>query len=144
MANYVITPAEVKLIQGEVRRALANVTIAAGEAIKIDPASGRAVLAGADALLAGMDGIALNSAAANQPVFYAPAGSDVQLSADDSIDVTSEPVFLSTTPGKLIPHTDIEFGVWGGTPTLVGFLFPANARRNIRLVMATALHGFGD
>jgi hypothetical protein len=144
MANYVITSAEVKLIQGELRRAIANVAIAAGEAIKIDPSSGRAVLAGADALIAGMDGIALNSAAANQAVFYAPTGSDVQLSADDSIDVTSEPVFLSSTPGKLIPHTDIVVGVFAGTPTFVGFLFPANARRNIRLVMATAQSGFND
>lgn len=145
MANYTITAANVLYLGGTpVQWGTAGTTIAAGEAVAVDPTTGKLVLAGSDVQIDDhLQGIALASATLNQPLPYATAGANVQLALTD-LDVSSEPVFLSQTPGKLIPHTDIEVGLFGGVPVLVGFLYDAAVRKNIKLAFAWADGPFND
>lgn len=146
MANYTITPADVLYLGGTpVQWGVAAAAIAAGEAVFIN-AAGTLDLAdanGATTEHGQVAGIALASAAIGQPVPYAGAGANVRLSLV-SLDVTAEPVFLSQTPGKLMPHTDVAVGTFGGIVHIIGFLYDSGLRNNIKLVFGKSDESFND
>lgn len=148
MADYVINAADVKYIGGPpIEGGIAGVAIVAGNVIALDAATGRLVLADADFIITNpMKGMALNNAQIGQPVSYAPNGATVRVKAPGGdLDVTGEPIFLSQTAGKLIPHTDVTVGAgYAGYPMLVGFATPAPHRENIRLAFAAHDETFND
>lgn len=139
MANYVITASQVLWLGGTpIQRGTAGATIAAGEGVALNATTGKLVKS--DALVMSTQpfmGIALSSADANQPIHYATAGASVRLTTGADLDVNAMPVFASVTAGKLMPHTDLTDAA-DGYPQLVGFLYNAANRRNIKLSFAVA------
>lgn len=74
-------------------------------------------------------GIALNSAAAGQPVAYAKPGSFVTLSA---VMTAGTDYWLSGNPGKIAPRADVAAGM---TPVLVGV---AQSTTTLKVVLLNA------
>ncbi|PKA40448.1 hypothetical protein CWR43_28130 [Rhizobium sullae] len=114
MADLVITAANVVAAAGTpTKTGTAGATIAAGDVVYLDTATtGKWQLADSDAAAAearGLTsniGIALNSAALNQPVVV-QAGGQITLGA---VLTAGTSYFLSDTPGKLCPVADISGG----------------------------------
>lgn len=114
MADLVITAANVIAgASAQTKTGIAGATIAAGDIVYLDSATtGKWQLADSDA--AGAEargqtsniGIALNSAALNQPVIVQVAG-PVTLGA---VLTAGQALYLSDTPGKLCPVADITGG----------------------------------
>ncbi|MBX5010890.1 hypothetical protein HJB67_13090 [Rhizobium lentis] len=121
MADLVITAANVVAGAGApTKTGIAGAAIAAGDIVYLDTATtGKWQLADSDAATAeargqtGNIGIALNSAAANQPIVVQTEG-QVTLGA---VLTAGTAYYLSDTPGKLCPVADITGGDYY---TLVG------------------------
>jgi surface antigen len=107
MANLTITPASVATALGPTISKTAGVAIAAGEVIYLDSATSTVKLADADALLSAETvGIALNSAAANQPVTYQSAGT-ITIGATV---VPGTAYYVSSTAGSICLESDLASG----------------------------------
>lgn len=132
MADYVITPANVKALGGStVLWGTAGATIAAGDALYEDPADGKLKLcrcdAGATFTAANLKGIALAGASSGQPVSYASAGL-VELHPSVAVGLTAAIVLVSTNAGELRPQTDLASGQF---VTIAGFLDSTERRLNV-------------
>jgi hypothetical protein len=114
MADITLTPANVVAGAGvPTKTGVAGATIAAGDIVYLDTATtGKWQLADSDAASAeargqtGNIGVALNSAALNQPIVVQTEGR-VTLGAVLTAGIT---YYLSDTPGKLCPVADITGG----------------------------------
>lgn len=114
MADITLTPANVVAGTGvPTKTGIAGATIAAGDIVYLDSATtGKWQLADSDAAAAEARGqtsnigIALNSAALNQPIVVQTSG-PVTLGAVLTAGVA---YYLSDTPGKLCPVADIAGG----------------------------------
>ncbi|MGG7534677.1 hypothetical protein [Rhizobium sp. 12,4] len=121
MADLVITAANVVAGTGTpTKTGVAGAAIAAGDIVYLDTATtGKWQLADSDAATAdargktGNIGVALNSAAANQPIVVQTEG-PITLGA---VLTAGTAYYLSDTPGKLCPVADITGGDYY---TLVG------------------------
>lgn len=115
MANLTITPSSVAMVLGPLVTKTAGVAIAAGEAVYLDSTTSTMKLADADAVdTARASGIAVNSAAAGQPVTYQAAGT-ITIGATV---VTGTAYYLSATAGSICLESDLASGDF---PTLLGF-----------------------
>jgi hypothetical protein len=108
MTDIVITAANV--VQGGnavVVHGVAGVAITAGQVVYLDSATGKWKLADANGTgTTHPGGIALNNAAANQPI-------DVQTSGDITVGGTltaGSRYYLSATPGGIMPEADLTTG----------------------------------
>lgn len=93
----------------EITRALAGVTIAAGQVVYLDPADNRLKLAigNSSEIIANVKGIALNGAAVDQPVELLTSGPATVTIAK----AVGTPLFLSdTTAGALMEAADFGAG----------------------------------
>ncbi|MBB4235049.1 DUF2190 family protein [Rhizobium esperanzae] len=114
MADITLTPASVVAGTGATTKTgTAGAAIAAGDFVYLDTATtGKWQLADSDAASAeargqtGNIGVALNSAAANQPIVV-QTGGPVTLGA---VFTAGQTLYLSDTPGKLCPLADITGG----------------------------------
>lgn len=110
MADLAVTAASVVAGANAVRFVgLAGEAITAGEAVYLDPVSRRVLRAdnNAEAVAARWTlGIALNNAAAGQPIFVQRAG---ELTIGATL-VPGAAYFLSDTPGGICPRADIGPG----------------------------------
>jgi hypothetical protein len=114
MADLVITPSAVIAGSGvPTERGIAGAAIAAGQVVYLDSTtSGKWQLADSDAATAAARGqgsnvgIALNSAAANQPIVVQTSG-QITLGA---VLTAGTAYYLSDTPGALCPVADISGG----------------------------------
>jgi hypothetical protein len=117
MADLVITAANVVKGTGATTETLiAGATITAGQAVYKDAAdSNKAKLYDADgaAALRVFYGVALNGAAANQPVVVQTAG-NITIGATTAVGVA---YYGSDTPGGICPFADLEAGDY---PTIIG------------------------
>ncbi|MBB5664747.1 hypothetical protein GGE68_002944 [Rhizobium leguminosarum] len=115
MADIVITAANVVAgASAQTKTGIAGATIAAGDIVYLDSTTtGKWQLADSDAAaaeargLTGNIGMALNSAALNQPVVVAMPGTQVTVGA---VLTAGTAYYLSDTPGKLCPVADITGG----------------------------------
>lgn len=106
MATYTFTSGSV-LPAGATQGALAGEAINAGELVYLDPADGKARLAECDGTIekAKVAGIAVNSAAAGQPVSFAATG---EITVDEFAFLgVGLVVVLSPTPGKCMDVADM-------------------------------------
>lgn len=110
MTDLVITAASVvKGASADVDHGTAGATITAGQAVYLDTATRKYLLADSDSATAAAklpSGVALNGAANNQPVA-------VQKSGDVTIGATLTPgtdYWLSNTPGGICPRADVGAG----------------------------------
>ncbi|MGL5447896.1 MAG: hypothetical protein ACRDBL_11360 [Rhabdaerophilum sp.] len=116
MADLTITPANVVSRGGTKASGLAGVAINAGQMAYLDPADNRYKLADSDnasAVIRKAGGIALNGAAAGQPITV-QSGGEVSLGAVLTLGAT---YYLSDTPGGIMPAGDLETGDF---PQIVG------------------------
>ena len=127
MADITITAGNVKQGSGSgLQRGLAGVTIAAGEAVYLDPVDNRYKLADCDAADAAArkpDGFAVNSAGVGQPLAV-QGGGDITLGAATLIAGTT--YYLSPNPGKIAPLADVAVGDYW---TIVGIARSASVLR---------------
>lgn len=107
MANLSITAASVATSLGSQVSATAGVAISAGQAVYLDSTTSTIKLADANALLsAAVVGIAVNSAAAGQPITYQPTG----LITIGATVVTGTAYYLSATAGGICLESDLVSG----------------------------------
>jgi hypothetical protein len=110
MADLIITPADVTPRGGVRQQGIAGAAIAAGQMIYLDPADNTYKLADCDNASAEVrkpDGIAVNSAAAGQPVVFMGPGTEVSLGAVLTAGTT---YYLSPNPGGIAPFADLGTG----------------------------------
>lgn len=103
MADLIVNPATVSLVNGDIERAFAGESISAGQVIGVHRITSQCELA--SALVDGLPprGIALNSAFAGQPITYALPESILEL----GIPLAAGAIFvLSRTPGNISPLAD--------------------------------------
>ena len=111
MADLSITAANVDLISGPTGEADAGATIAAGEIVYLEAATGTLKLADNDhatAEVRAAAGLALNGGGADQPIKYAKNGAIVDLGG--AILTAGTDYYLSGTPGKIAPRADVTTG----------------------------------
>jgi hypothetical protein len=108
MAALDIVAGNVKQGAGaDVLHGTAGATITAGQAICRDATTGKMVLSDADGTnIKRCDGIALNGAAADQPIAYQRAG-DVTLG---SVLTAGQAIYLAPTAGGIGPLADVAGG----------------------------------
>lgn len=107
MADLSITPSSVATSLGSQVSATAGVAISAGQAVYLDSTTSTIKLADANALLsAAVVGIAVNSAAAGQPITYQPTG----LITIGATVVTGTAYYLSATAGGICLESDLVSG----------------------------------
>ncbi len=114
MADLSVTPSAVVAANGvPTKTGVAGAAIAAGEVVYLDTVTtGKWQLADSDAASAEVRGqtanvgIALNSAAANQPIVV-QTGGQVTLG---SVLTAGQALYLSDTPGKICPLADVTGG----------------------------------
>lgn len=110
MADISITAANVVAQSGaQVTNGKAGATVAAGEMVYKEAASGKYKLADADSATQEVQetgGMALNGAADNQPLSVCTGG-DVALGA---VLTAGARYYLSSTPGKIQPEADLSSG----------------------------------
>lgn len=107
MADVTVTPANVVLVSGaRISGRVSGSAVVAGQAVRIDAATGRLVPAQSDsATNANAVGIALNSApGANQPVDYA---ADTAVINSGGTLVVGHTYYVGTTAGVIKPAGDI-------------------------------------
>ncbi len=107
MADISITAANVKLVSGPSEAMRAGAAIAAGQVAYKEGATGLAKLGDNDSATAevrGAHGMALNGAAADQPVTVARNGAVVDLGA---VLTAGTDYYLSGTPGGICPRADV-------------------------------------
>lgn len=110
MADITITASNVKLISGPTKRRIAGAALTAGQACYQASATKKAGLADNDsptAEIRAIDGIALNGAAAEQPVEIAINGAVISVGAVLTAGVD---YYLSGTPGSICPRADVTTG----------------------------------
>lgn len=110
MADLTITAANVVAgASAKVERGIAGATITAGQAVYLDPTTGKWALADTDSATAAVraaHGIALNGASLNQPIAVATEG-PVTIGASILAGVA---YYLSGTPGGICPVADVASG----------------------------------
>ncbi|MES2569349.1 MAG: hypothetical protein V4710_04760 [Verrucomicrobiota bacterium] len=112
MADISKTPANVLAgINATIQRAIAGATIAAGDTLYHDPADNRLKLCDANgsAIISKFKGIALNGAAAGQPVNYVAEDAELAIGATVAAGVV---LVCSSTPGGICPVADIATGMY--------------------------------
>jgi hypothetical protein len=117
MADLTITAANVLYRSGPKASGLAGVAITAGQMVYLDPADARYKLADSDnasATIRKATGMALNGAAAGQPLSVVGGGGEVSLGAVLTLGAT---YYVSDTPGGIMPAGDLETGDY---PQIVG------------------------
>ena len=127
MAAYTFTAAEVKIVNGSAQQAVAGEAIVAGEFLYLDAADGKqAKRAEADGTVekAKVVGIALNSAAENQPVLYSMGGEVTVQSG--AFAAAGSPLVLSSSPGKA---GDVSDMLGGNFLTVVAYTVATNRFR---------------
>jgi hypothetical protein len=110
MADISITAANVKLVSGNAQPLTAGVAITAGQVVYKEDASKKVKLSDNDAVTAEVRsalGLALNGAAADQPVSVAQNGAVVSLG---SVLTAGTDYYLSGTPGAICPRADVTTG----------------------------------
>lgn len=130
MGAYTITPSAV-LTSASLNMGIAGEVIDAGEAVYLNSSDNKLYLAeaGDSSAKANVLGIAVNSAdAAGQPVNYAGAG---EVTVDSATFAVGDFVFLSATPGKIGPESDL---VSTDYKTLIGYATAANKLMVSRLI----------
>jgi len=124
MADISITAANVKLVSGPTRRISAGAAVTAGQVLYQAGATKKAGLADNDnatAEVRAVYGLALNGAAADQPIEAAINGAVVNLGAVLTAGVD---YYLSGTPGAICPRADVTTG---DDPVRIGIaLTPSN------------------
>lgn len=112
MADITITAASVVPSSGATKiPGTAGATIAAGELVYKDAADSKYKLADGNSGTSGVravEGIAANSASAGQPISIIT--NDPDLAVGTHGVTIGEPLFLSNTPGKIMPYADIAAG----------------------------------
>lgn len=123
MTDIVITAANVIAGSNSTRKpGTAGATITAGQAVYLDDADNKWKLAdnnSATAAVRQAQGIALNGAALNQPLFVLTSG-DITIGGTV---VAGSAYYLSDTPGGLIPVADLGTGEY---PCLIGMATSAS------------------
>lgn len=123
MADLTITAANVERVSGATEVLTSGVSVTAGKVLRINPSTQKAALAGNDSELnAVARGIALNDAAANQPVTILRGG-DLDLGATLTVGET----YVLSASGNVSPIGDMQVGDW------VTILGVATAADNLRL-----------
>jgi hypothetical protein len=110
MADISITAANVKLVSGPTKGRTAGATIVAGQVCYQAAATKKSGLADNDSATAevrAVDGLALNGAAADQPVELAGNGAVVNVGA---VLTAGTDYYLSGTPGAICPRADVTTG----------------------------------
>lgn len=110
MADISITAANVKLVSGPTKKRIAGATLAAGQVCYQASATRKAGLADNDnatAEVRAIDGVALNGAAADQPVELAANGAVISVGA---VLTAGTDYYLSGTPGGICPRADVTTG----------------------------------
>lgn len=110
MADISITAANVKLVSGPTKSLIAAAVLTAGQACYQASATKKAGLADNDSATAevrSIAGLALNGAAADQPVVLAVNGAVVNVGAVLTAGVD---YYLSGTPGSIAPRADVTTG----------------------------------
>lgn len=110
MADISITAANVKLVSGPTKKRLAGATITAGQVCYQAAATKKAGLSDNDSATAevrAVDGVALNGAAADQPVDLAANGAVIDVGA---VLTAGTDYYLSGTPGAICPRADVTTG----------------------------------
>jgi hypothetical protein len=110
MADLTISASDVKLVSGPTKSRLAAAAVAAGQICYQASATKKAGLADNDSATAevrSIDGLALNSAAADQPIELAANGAVVTVGAVLTAGVD---YYLSGTPGGICPRADVTTG----------------------------------
>ncbi|QGJ70613.1 Hypothetical protein PBC10988_23110 [Planctomycetales bacterium 10988] len=118
MADLAITPGDVVALEGATfGDGTAGEDVSAGEPVYLDTTDESKIKpagAGGTELLASVAGIALNNAAAEQPVKYASAG-EIDLGVTL---VVGEVYVLSSTAGGIAPYGDLSAGDF---VTIIGY-----------------------
>lgn len=117
MADLTVTASSCVAVDATTVSGTAGVAITAGQAVYLDTTTGKYALADANSATAAQrraGGIALNGAAANQPLKVATAGT-ITLGATMTAGVA---YYLSDTPGGICPVADIGSGEY---VCLIGF-----------------------
>lgn len=117
MADLTVTAANCVAVDATTVSGTAGVAITAGQAVYLDTTTGKYALADANSATAAQrraGGIALNGAAANQPIKVATAGT-IKLGATMTAGVA---YYLSDTSGGICPVADIGSGEY---VCLIGF-----------------------
>lgn len=110
MADLSITAANVKLVSGPTKKRIAGGAIAAGQVCYQASATKKANLADNDSATAevrAIDGVALNGAAADQPIELAANGAVISLGAVLTAGVD---YYVSGTAGGICPRADVTTG----------------------------------
>lgn len=110
MADISITAANVKLVSGPTKKRIAAAAITAGQVCYQASATKKAGLADNDsptAEIRAIDGVALNGAAADQPVELAVNGAVISVGA---VLTAGTDYYLSGTPGAICPRADVTTG----------------------------------
>lgn len=131
MADITVTSTAV-LGSGKTEDHIAGATIAAGEVVYLEAATGTLKLADNDSATAEIRvplGFALNGGTAGQPIEVLKDG---LLTMNTALTV-GVPVFLSSTPGKICPFADQATGDY---PVLMGYAVTTSTL-NVNIVRST-------
>lgn len=110
MADIAITAANVKLVSGNTQSFAAGAAVTAGQVVYKEKASNKAQLSDSDSATSEVRsayGIALNAAAAGQPLTVAMNGAVLNLGATL---IAGTDYYLSATPGGICPRADVTTG----------------------------------
>jgi hypothetical protein len=110
MADISITTANVKLVSGPTKSRMAGAVVTAGQVLYQASATKKSGLSDNDSATAeirAVDGLALNGAAADQPVEIAINGAVVNVGA---VLTAGTDYYLSGTPGGICPRADVTTG----------------------------------
>ncbi|KFL31478.1 hypothetical protein JP75_08020 [Devosia riboflavina] len=110
MADISISAANVKLVSGPTKSLIAAAVLTAGQACYQASVTKKAGLADNDSATAeirSIGGLALNGAAADQPVVLALNGAVVNVGA---VLTAGTDYYLSGTPGAICPRADVTTG----------------------------------
>ena len=144
MADFSITAAQVTAVgTPTIKNITAGATITAGQVIYKDTLDqNKAKLADANLSDAASQaiGIAVNGAAAGQPVDYIDTpGVEITLTTGSALGVAGLPVVLSAAvAGNMAPHTDLATGHY---PVILGFL--GSTGKTLVLVMKRSTVALG-
>jgi hypothetical protein len=111
MASQVVVPANVLTSSGASKKTgTAGVTITQGQVLYLDAADGKLKLADANGAAAArvVEGIAINAAAAGQPISYITR--DPAFKPGFAVVVGEQYILASDTPGSIALHADAVSG----------------------------------
>lgn len=110
MADISITAANVKLVSGPTEKLTAGATLTAGQIVYREASTRKAKLSDNDSgttEVRAIRGVALNGAAADQPVELAKDGAVIDVGAVLTAGVD---YYVSGTPGAICPRADVTTG----------------------------------